>query len=264
MKTIKHFAVAVIGAIALASSSALAAPYCPHNPNALGTSRTITVSPADYPLVGKEQYLETLPLQDREVVLTFDDGPIPATTPRILDALAAECAKATFFMLGKNVAEAPDLARRAYDEGHAIGTHTFSHQALAKLSLARAQQEVDLGIEAVTEGLGKGRRIAPFFRAPYLSISKEVERYILSRGHAVWSIDADSTDWTFTTPDRVIERSINELERVGKGMLLLHDIKPGTARAMPNLLQQLKARGFRLVHVMPPSPFRSSSAAATR
>ncbi|MPZ37384.1 MAG: polysaccharide deacetylase family protein [Rhizobiales bacterium] len=261
MKSTIRLATALIGVSLFATSGALAAPSCAHNPNALGTSRTITVSPAEFPLVGKEQYLETLPLRDREVVLTFDDGPIPATTPRILETLAAECVKATFFMLGMNVAEAPNLARRAYDEGHTIGTHTFSHPTIAKVSSAKAKQDINLGIEALTEGLGRTRRLAPFFRPPYLSITKDIERYLLSRGQMVWSIDADSLDWTFTTADKMVERSIAELERVGKGILLLHDIKPVTVRALPNLLAQLKLKGFSVVHVVPAPLIQSTSIA---
>jgi peptidoglycan-N-acetylglucosamine deacetylase len=258
VKKLGHLAIAFIGFTAIGLSSSLAAPRCT-NPNAVGISRTISVAPMGFPLIGKEQYLETLPLQNREVVITFDDGPIPATTPKILETLAAECVKATFFMLGTNVAEAPDLARRAYDEGHTIGTHTFSHPMLAKMSPEKAKADISLGIEAVTEALGPKRTLSPFFRAPYLSINKDVERYVLSRGLMIWSIDADSLDWTFTTADKMIERSVAELERVGKGTLLMHDIKPVTVRALPALLQELKRRDFRIVHVVPTPPAQSMS-----
>ena len=259
MQCSRYLATALFGVSLFATSAALAAPSCARNPSALGTSRTISVSPVDFPLVGKEQYLETLPLRDREVVLTFDDGPVPATTPRILEILAAECVKASFFMLGMNVAEMPQLARRAYDEGHTIGTHTFSHPTIAKVSPAKAKEDINLGIEALTEGLGRTRRVAPFFRAPYLSMTKEIEKYVLSRGQMVWSIDADSLDWTFTTADKMVERSMAELERVGKGILLMHDIKPVTVRALPNLLAQLKLKGFSVVHAVASQPIRSTS-----
>jgi peptidoglycan/xylan/chitin deacetylase (PgdA/CDA1 family) len=195
-------------------------------------------------------------------VLTFDDGPIPATTPQILNILAAECVKATFFMLGMNVAEAPDLAQRAYDQGHSIGTHTFSHPTLTKLSPEKAKEDIDQGIEAVTEALGPTRRLAPFFRAPYLSITRDVEKHILSKSHMVWSIDADSLDWTFTTPEKLVERTMGELEKVGKGIILLHDIKAVTVRALPALLAQLKQRGFRVVHVVS-TPRNHSTATLT-
>jgi peptidoglycan/xylan/chitin deacetylase (PgdA/CDA1 family) len=240
----------LLGSSAVGGSGSLAVPQCA-NPQALNTSRTIAAKPSDFPMVGKQQYMETLRLNDREVVLTFDDGPIAPNTDKVLDALAAECVKATFFMLGTNVAEAPHLARRAYDEGHTVGTHTFSHVDLSKVPLSKAKNDIDLGIAAVTEALGKNRQVAPFFRPPYLAITKDVEKFLYSRGQMVWGIDADSNDWTFATANRVVERSISELEKAGKGILLLHDIKPATARALPLLLAELKRRGFRIVHVVP-------------
>jgi peptidoglycan-N-acetylglucosamine deacetylase len=232
-------------------SAVLAGPACANNPEVLGTSRTITVRPSDFPRIGTEQYAESLRLKNREVVLTFDDGPIPEHTTKVLDALAAECVKATFFMLGINVAEAPALVRRAFNEGHSIGTHTFSHIHLDEVPLEKAKQDIELGIEAVTEALGKGRSPAPFFRAPYLGITKDLEKYLYARGLMVWDIDVDSLDWSVGAPEKVIENTLAVLEKKGKGILLMHDIKPATARAMPVLLSELKRRGFRIVHVVP-------------
>jgi len=247
-----RLAVAVGAVVVLGTSAGAAANRC-GNPEALGTSRTIVVKPSDFPLIGKQQYMESLRLKDREVILTFDDGPVRDHTPKVLDALAAECVKATFFMLGINVAEAPHLARRAFDEGHSVGTHTFSHPNVSKVTFEKATQDIALGIEAVTEALGKDRRPAPFFRAPYLGITKEIEKFLLARGLMVWGIDVDSLDWTFATSEKVIEHSIAELEKKGKGILLLHDVKGTTARALPVLLSELKRRGFRIVHVVPES-----------
>lgn len=248
----------VLGSSVHGRSNSLAVPQCA-NPQALNTSRTIAVKPADFPMVGKQQYMETFRLDDREVVLTFDDGPIAPYTDKVLDALAAECVKATFFMLGTNVAEAPHLVRRAYDEGHSVGTHTFSHPNLSKVPFSKAKDDIELGIAAVTEALGKNRHVAPFFRPPYLAITKDVEKFLYSRGQMVWGIDADSNDWTFATVNRVVEQSISELEKAGRGILLLHDIKPATARAIPLLLAELKRRGFRIVHVVPASNATSAS-----
>lgn len=250
MKSLKYLGASLAVALLAGSSGALAASPCAHNPDALNTSRTINVSPLEFPLVGKEQYLETLPLNDREVVLTFDDGPIPATSPKILEILASQCVKATFFMLGMNVAEAPDLVQRAYDQGHTIGTHTFSHPALDKLAPEKARENIDQGIEAVTEALGPTRRMAPFFRAPYLAITRDVEKHVLSKGQMVWSIDADSLDWTFTTADALVDRTMKEIEKAGKGIILMHDIKAVTVRALPILLDRLKQGGFKIVHVV--------------
>jgi peptidoglycan/xylan/chitin deacetylase (PgdA/CDA1 family) len=238
------------GCMLAGASAALAAPDC-SNPQLLGTSRTITVRPTDFPRIGTEQYAESLRLKNREVVLTFDDGPVHGHSAKVLDALAAECVKATFFMLGINVAEAPSLVRRAFDEGHSIGTHTFSHIHLDEASLEKAKQDIELGIEAVTEALGKGRSPAPFFRAPYLGITKDLEKFLYARGLMVWDIDVDSLDWSVDAPEKVIENTLAVLEKKGKGILLMHDIKSQTARAMPVLLSELKRRGFRIVHVVP-------------
>jgi peptidoglycan/xylan/chitin deacetylase (PgdA/CDA1 family) len=243
-------AVVASGCMLAGASAALAAPDC-NNPQLLGTSRTITVRPTDFPRIGTEQYAESLRLKNREVVLTFDDGPVHGHSAKVLDALAAECVKATFFMLGINVAEAPSLVRRAFDEGHSIGTHTFSHLHLDEASLEKAKQDIELGIEAVTEALGKGRSPAPFFRAPYLGITKDLEKHLYARGLMVWDIDVDSLDWSVDAPEKVIENTLAVLEKKGKGILLMHDIKSQTARAMPVLLSELKRRGFRIVHVVP-------------
>ena len=238
-------------AILLGALTGASANECPGNPNAIGTSRVLTVKPRDYPLVGSLQYQETVSLKNREVVLTFDDGPVPPYTNRILDILAAECVKATFFTLGVNVAQSPDLVRRAHKEGHSIGTHTFNHPHLDKLTLEEAKKEIDLGIAVVTEALGNADDVAPFFRAPYLHINKSLERHLLSRGLMVWSIDIDTEDWTFITEERLIELTMKRLEQEGKGILLMHDIKPLTARVLPMLLAELKRKGFRIVHVVP-------------
>jgi peptidoglycan/xylan/chitin deacetylase (PgdA/CDA1 family) len=244
-------AVITSGCIFAGATAALAGPNCTNNPDVLGTSRTITVRPSDFPRIGTEQYAESLRLKNREVVLTFDDGPVPEHSSKVLDALAAECVKATFFMLGINVAEAPALVRRAFNEGHSVGTHTFSHIHLNEVPFEKAKQDIELGIEAVTEALGKGRSPAPFFRAPYLEITKDLEKYLYARGLMVWDIDADSLDWSLESPEKVITDTLSVLEKKGKGILLMHDIKSQTARAMPVLLSELKRRGFRIVHVVP-------------
>jgi peptidoglycan/xylan/chitin deacetylase (PgdA/CDA1 family) len=97
------------------------AAECP--PDALGTSRTIAVDPSEHPRVGSLQYRETLPLENHEIVLTFDDGPLPPNTVRILETLASECVKATFFMVGRMAQSYPWLVRRVYNEGHTIANH---------------------------------------------------------------------------------------------------------------------------------------------
>jgi peptidoglycan/xylan/chitin deacetylase (PgdA/CDA1 family) len=229
------------------------------NPEALGTSRVLEVDPHAYPLVGKVQYMETLRLRDREVVLTFDDGPVDDGTDTLLDELARQCAKATFFMIGLNAAESPELARRVYDEGHSVGFHTFSHPDVEKITFDKAKADINKGIAAVREALGPTRTAAPFYRPPYLSMTKELERYINASGMMVWSIDADSDDWIPATDDALLERTIDRLEKAGKGILLLHDIQLATVRVLPRLLAELKKRNFKLVHVVPPPDKREKT-----
>ncbi|MCC6946199.1 MAG: polysaccharide deacetylase family protein [Bradyrhizobiaceae bacterium] len=250
-------------ALLLGASVSAIADECPGNPNAIGTSRTLTVKPSDFPMVGKEQYNETLRLRPREVVLTFDDGPVPPYTGKVLETLAAECTKATFFVLGTNVAEAPDLVRRMVKEGHTVGTHTFSHESLGKMPHEAAMKEIEKGIEVANEALGDPSKVAPFFRAPYLDITTQIQRELYQRGLMIWSIDVESDDWTEITEEQMVELVMQRLAKAGKGIILMHDIQPLTARALPMLLAELKRQNYKIVHVVPaqPAPAKSSSLA---
>src|SRR5215813_7716180 len=130
-------------------ATAAVAGECPGNPNALGTARTIFVDPAEHPRIGSMQYRETLPLEDKEVVLTFDDGPLPPKTPRVLEILASECVKATFFIVGQQARAFPALVRRAYNEGHTIATHSQTHpRHFNRLTADRMTEQVNDGIAA--------------------------------------------------------------------------------------------------------------------
>lgn len=244
--------VLMIVPLLFSSFQAAAEPEC-ENADALRTSRILTVDPREYPLVGKMQYMETLPLRDREVVLTFDDGPLDEKTEVILEQLKQQCAKATFFMIGLNAAESPELARRVYDAGHTVGFHTFNHPDVEKMTFEAAKADINKGIAAVTEALGPTRSAAPFYRPPYLSMTRPLERYLTANGYMVWSIDADSEDWVAGTDDALLQRTIDRLEEAGKGILLMHDIQPATIRVLPQLLAELKKRNFKLVHVVPPA-----------
>ena len=186
----------VLFGIALALSVFCAcAEECPGNPGAIGTSRVVSVDPTVLHQVGTMQYPQTLPLRDHEIVLSFDDGPSPVTTEKVLDALAAECVKANFFIVGEHANERPDLVRRAYREGHAIGTHSQTHADLSRLSLAGAVREIDDGIQSVQAALGPQMTAAPFFRAPYLQITFDLEQFLFKCDVMLWSIDIDPEDW---------------------------------------------------------------------
>jgi peptidoglycan-N-acetylglucosamine deacetylase len=236
-------------AVAATASSAFAAE-CKGNKDALGTARVMAVDPAVLPQVGTVQFPQTVPLRDHEVVLTFDDGPSPSSTPQLLDALAAQCVKANFFLVGEHARAAPELVRREFDEGHTVGTHTQTHADLAKLSMADAQNEIQGGIDSANLALAPAAHTAPFFRAPYLSTTPAVENYLAKSGLMLWSIDVDPEDWRPLTPDQVVSRIMSRLEQKGSGIVLMHDVQSHTAAAMPQLLDQLKTHGFSVVHTI--------------
>jgi peptidoglycan/xylan/chitin deacetylase (PgdA/CDA1 family) len=224
---------------------------CPGNPGALGVSRTIAVDPTEHRLLGALQYHESLPLNDHEVVLTFDDGPLAPHTNRVLDTLASECVKATFFMVGRMARSYPQLVKRAYAEGHTIGTHSQNHPfTFKKMTVEQASREIEDGFTSVRTALGDPNGVANFFRIPGLLRQEPVEEYLASRGVMTWSVDFLADDWTHIKAEEIVRRALNRIEARGKGILLLHDIQPATALALPILLRELKARGFKIVHVV--------------
>jgi peptidoglycan/xylan/chitin deacetylase (PgdA/CDA1 family) len=248
---------AIATGVVVLSYSAAKAEECKGRPNALGVSRVLTVDPTEHRRIGSMQYGETLPLADKEIVLTFDDGPLPAYTASVLETLASECVKATFFMVGKMADAYPEWVRRVYNAGHTVATHTYRHrQPFSHIGLQHAIEEIDGGIVSVETALGDPRALAPFFRFPGLRSTPAVEQYLAERGIMAWSADVPADDWKPISANEVIERALTRLERKGKGVLLLHDIQARTALALPELLLELKARGYRIVHVVPSGPER--------
>lgn len=219
-------------------------------PQVIGTSRVIAVNPGVLHRVGTIQYAQTLPLRDHEVVLTFDDGPSPQTTGKVLDALAAQCVLANFFIVGERAKAAPELVRRAYEEGHTIGTHSQTHANLAELTLADAEKQISDGFDSTSAALGGQRAAAPFFRAPYLATTPDVDQYLSDHDVMLWSIDVDPEDWRPSSPDEVVERILSQLEKKHSGIVLMHDVQPHTAAAIPKLLDELKSHGYRIVHAV--------------
>jgi peptidoglycan-N-acetylglucosamine deacetylase len=218
--------------------------------NALGVSRTIEVDTAGGGEYG-EQYEPKHLLEKGEVVLTFDDGPHPQYTREILAALAAQCTKATFFNVGEMIKEYPDVAREVQAAGHTVGTHTYTHRNLASLSLDRAKSQIETTINEAQKVLPEG--VAPFFRFPYLSDPKRVREYLASRNIAVFGIDVDSFDWRVRSPEKVVANVTKGLEKVGGGIILMHDIHPQSAKAIPIVLAYLKEHGYKVVHLVPKS-----------
>src|SRR4051812_14782153 len=164
-----------LGLVTCGNAQMASAADCPGHPDALGTSRILAVDPRQHPRIGTMQYPETLPLQDHEVVLTFDDGPLPHNSDQILEILASQCVKATFFTVGRMASSFPEGVRKLRDAGHTIGSHTQNHPlGFDKFSIERAKPEIDDAIAAVNAALGEGGGLAPFFRMPGLRRSQPV------------------------------------------------------------------------------------------
>ncbi len=240
------------------------ADECPGNPNALGTSRTMTVDTSAGLSVGL-QYHHDLPLKNKEVVLTFDDGPLPLYSERVRKALKAECVQATYFLVGKNALAYPEFVRKLAADGHSIGTHTMTHAMnLNQLTEKKALSQVDRGIAAVASAMktsGNPENFAPFFRFPGLNDNAAVRKTLQKRGMGVFDIDAEGGDWLKEySSDDVLKRVMNQLRRERKGIVLLHDIQPRTAAMVPAFLRQLKKEGYKVVHIIPAQPVISDEA----
>ena len=234
----------------------MAAP-CPGNPDALGTERVMTVDARTTPRVGRKQFPDTLPLADKELVLTFDDGPWPTTTPKVLAALKAECVLATFFLLGRNVDAHPALARRELAEGHSLGHHTYSHPLLNHMSLQKAEAEINRGIardEVALYGQARTRPTTPFFRFPGFASSQPLLDRLQDRGLVVFGADVWASDWNPMTPEAELALLMGRIEKAGRGIVLLHDTKHATAEMLPELLRDMKAAGYRIVDIVPSAP----------
>src|SRR5277367_2033358 len=195
----------IVGLLTVGFSAALGATFdfgsaraqnCAANADALGTSRALAIDPIEYPRVGSMERAAELSLADKEVVLTFDDGPVPRYTNPILDILAAECVKATFFLVGEMAHAHPATARRIYAEGHTIGTHSEDHpQRFGKLPIEKVRWEIDEGIIEVGAALGDPKDLAPFFRIPGLARSDAVEKELATRSLIVFGSDTVADDW---------------------------------------------------------------------
>jgi peptidoglycan/xylan/chitin deacetylase (PgdA/CDA1 family) len=228
-----------------------AAPPC-DNPNALGVSRVVEIDTTGGPGFGWEHFKELDFLRDHEVVLTFDDGPW-VTTPAVLKALAEQCVHATFFPIGKHATYYPDILRQVAAAGHSIGSHTWSHVDLSKKTEQEGKDEIEKGLSAVHWAL-QGAPQAPFFRFPDLRHPPEMVTYLGTRNIAIFSTDIDSFDFKIHKPEQVVESVMTKLGKRGKGIILMHDFQKPTSIALPTILAQLKANGYKIVHMVPKEP----------
>lgn len=236
------------------SAAAAAASPCPDNPDALGTARVLAVEAAATPQVGRLQFPQTLALAPGEVVLTFDDGPWPGTTERVLDTLRRECVRATFFLIGRNAQAHPALVRRELAEGHTVAYHSFSHPLMSRLSFAAAQGDIAHGIAAVDGAIeGSGAHAAPFFRFPGFASTPPLLDWLEHRGIAVFGADLWASDWNRMSPEQELRLVLKRLSVTRGGILLLHDTKAQTAAMLAPLLRELKARGYAIVQATAPA-----------
>jgi peptidoglycan/xylan/chitin deacetylase (PgdA/CDA1 family) len=244
---IRLILLAVIGLF----SQMAAAAECPGNPDALGTERVLAVDGAATPRVGRKSFPTTLPLGPKEVVLTFDDGPNPGTTERVLNALKRECVRSTFFLIGKHAESHPELVRRTFADGHTIGNHSYSHPWLSQIMSERAQAEIDRGFAAIQAALGPSHKMAKFFRFPGFTATAALLDNLEKRHIPVFGADLWASDWNPMTPAETMSLTLRRLTATDGGILLFHDTQPHTAAMLPEFLRELKRRGFRIVHIVP-------------
>jgi peptidoglycan/xylan/chitin deacetylase (PgdA/CDA1 family) len=227
------------------------------NPDALGVSRVVEVDTTGGPGFGFEHFKQLDFLADKEVVLTFDDGPWPANTPAVLKALADECTKAVFFPIGKHATYHPEILKQVAAAGHTIGAHTWSHANLnsKKMTEQLAKDEIEKGYSAVKLALGTAPQ--PFFRFPELQHGPAAMAYLGSRNIAMLSCDLDSFDFRAKNADQIVTTVMTKLDKQGKGIILMHDFQKHTAEAMPTLLQRLKAGGYKVVLMKAKAPMQT-------
>lgn len=198
----------------------------------------------------------------KEIILTFDDGPHPQYTDRILKALSSANVKATFLVMGNSVRANPKVLKNVADQGHIIGSHSADHKCLAAksicaknngraLSVSEAIANINRGHQAIYDVLGFAD---PFFRFPYGESSPELSAYLKEKGVAelYWSIDSE--DWRNRTPAEMIEFTMRQVEKRQKGMVLFHDIQRKTAEALPTILKQLYYKGYSIVVLKSANP----------
>ena len=251
-------ACAVIASASMAASgAALAQKATCANPDAIGLARTIEIDTTGGPGFGFEHFKQLDFLRDKEVVLTFDDGPWPVNTPSVLKTLADECTKAIFFPIGKHASYYPEILKQVAAAGHTVGSHTWSHANLnnKKLTEPQRKEEIEKGFSAVKWALGASP--APFFRFPALQHPPEMVTYLGERNIGIFSTDLDSFDFKASKAQTIVDNVMRKVDKNGKGIILMHDFQKHTAEALPELLKKLKAGGYKVVHMRAKSPVQT-------
>lgn len=228
------------------------AATCTARDGGLPVSRIVEIDTASGPIYGDitKQAKEKSFLKPKEVVLTFDDGPMPWITGNILDTLDRFCAKATFFSVGKMAVAYPAMLRNVVARGHTLGAHTWSHPLnLKRLKHDKAMDEIERGFAAIS--LASGGNAAPFFRFPGLSDNAAMLDALQKRGIASFTVDVVTNDSFTSNPAKLVSTTLSAIEARQGGIVLFHDIKPATAKALPTIMAELKRRGYKIVHMRP-------------
>ncbi len=227
------------------------------NPDALGVSRVVEIDTTGGPGFGFAHFKQLDFLTEKEIVLTFDDGPWPVNTPAVLKSLADECTKAVFFPIGKHASYHPEILKQVAAAGHSVGAHTWSHANLnsKKMDEQQAMDEIEKGFSAVKLALGAAP--SPFFRFPQLQHGPAAVAYLGSRNVAMFSCDVDSFDFKAKDATQIINSVMTKIDKAGKGIILMHDFQRHTAEALPLLLRRLKAGGYKVVHMKAKAPLQT-------
>jgi peptidoglycan/xylan/chitin deacetylase (PgdA/CDA1 family) len=242
----RFFSTAMLACLVFIPGTAVA-DTCKTNKSAIGTSRIMEIDTQKLHKVGTRHY-QPLELDDREVVLTFDDGPVSKNTSLVLSALRKHCVKATFFPVGMQVEHYPDVLREIRNDGHTIGSHTWSHpHHMGRISFERGKQEIQAGFAAIAEKLGEPA--STFFRFPGFHSSEKMEKFAKKHAYTLFSVDVDSDDWRGIKANEIVRRIMARLKQKKKGIILFHDTKIQTAKALPSLFRQMKAEGYKIVHI---------------
>jgi peptidoglycan/xylan/chitin deacetylase (PgdA/CDA1 family) len=248
MNFVKHLA--ALGAAAILASTCLSA-----SANAACTGqlheRTIDLSDAKIASFGTLGKFAPLPLQKGEYVLTFDDGPRKTTTPKILDELRSACLHATFFMVGREAGKYPFVARQVAEAGHSVGSHTFSHLRLKDLPFNQAIEEMRRGQQAVQAAVFQTRSTpVDLFRFPENASTPDLVEKAARLGMIIASYDVSPEDWRGDPPQDSLRRLKQRLNAVDRGVIVMHDVQANTVPLLPMVLDELKARGASIVHVV--------------
>ncbi|MEQ9517879.1 MAG: polysaccharide deacetylase family protein [Parvibaculum sp.] len=248
--------------LALTSWAQAAEPICEQ---AGFLSRTL-ILPASVQSYGTMQYQKSVGVEDKELVLTFDDGPDPVVTPQILDTLDQFCVKATFFMTGLRAERYPELVQEVARRGHTIASHSYSHpNNLRRLGWNSATRQISRGINEIQEALDahddtKSVRVAPFFRFPGLNHSTGLRGWLANQNISTFSCDAGTDDWRRISSNTLTYRALRNIRSTRGGIVIFHDTKPRTAAALPSILQQLQNEGYHVAHMIPARDAATTSA----